>query len=98
MKRILHIFKGIVITGIAAIALTGCEVGAVMDPPQILPDPGLDDGEDDCAEPKRPVPIKPKRNPGGKIERPKLIEDLINKIITRSSSDNSECISYEDYE
>jgi hypothetical protein len=29
---------------------------------------------------KRPIPIKPKKNPGGKIERPKFIDDLLNKV------------------
>jgi hypothetical protein len=52
----------------------------MMDSPQISPDQGLENGS---ADPKRPVPIKPKRNPDGKIQRPKLVEDLINKIVTQ---------------
>ena len=63
-----------------ALTLAGCEAMIVGD---IAPDnPGFESGESDDNNPKRPVPIKPKRNPGGKIERPKAIEDLINQIIT----------------
>lgn len=63
-----------------ALTLAGCEAMMVDD---IAPDnPGFNSGESDDNNPKRPVPIKPKRNPGGKIERPKAIEDLINQIIT----------------
>ena len=62
-----------------ALTLAGCE-SEVLDNPIF---PGYDSGDnDDNYNPKRPVPIKPKRNPGGKIERPKAIEDLINQIIT----------------
>jgi hypothetical protein len=72
-------FKRLLTIALLATAAAGCEVGAVMDSPQISPDPGLENGS---ADPKRPVPIKPKRNPGGRIERPKLIEDLIHQVIT----------------
>jgi hypothetical protein len=88
-------FKRLLTIALLATAAAGCEVGAVMDSPQISPDPGLENGS---ADPKRPVPIKPKRNPDGKIQRPKLVEDLINKIVTRSSVDHNDTLYYEDFE
>ena len=91
-------FKRLLTIALLATAAAGCEVGAVMDPPQITPGPGPDNGSGDWAEPKRPVPIKPKRTPDGKIQRPKLVEDLINKIVTRSSVDHNGTLYYEDFE
>ena len=68
-------------TIVTALALCiGCEVGFDMNNPGIpSPDiPTEDNG--DSQNPKRPIPLKPKKNPGGKIERPKLIDELINKV------------------
>ena len=83
-------FKRLLTIALLATAAAGCEVGAVMDSPQITPGTGLDNGSGDWAEPKRPVPIKPKRNPDGKIQRPKLVEDLINQIVLTNA------MSYDD--
>lgn len=73
-----------IVTIITALTLCiGCEAAfsdVVATPPGGCPDdPGSEDniGSD---IPKRPIPIKPKKNPDGKIERPKLIDELINKV------------------
>lgn len=85
MNRILKIVKGIVIICSVALITVGCE--AAMDaglPPAVIPDRGPDDFNP--GDTKRPVPIKPKRNPGGKIQRPKLIDDLIFQIISTNNA------------
>lgn len=85
MNRILKIVKGIVIICSVALITVGCE--AAMDaqlPPVVIPDRGPEDS--DPGDTKRPVPIKPKRNPGGKIQRPKLIDDLIFQIISTNNA------------
>lgn len=79
MKRIAKIA---VVLSIMTITLAGCEALS-FDVSAPGPDVQIPDNGEDGADPgKRPVPIKPKRNPGGKIERPKLIEDLIHQVIT----------------
>ena len=74
-----------IVTLITALTLSvGCTVD-FMDtgnlPPANPYEPG-DGGSEDLpgGDLKRPIPIKPKKNPGGKIERPKLIDELINKV------------------
>lgn len=86
MNRILKIVKNIVIICSVALITVGCE--AAMDaqlPPAVIPDRGPDE-DFDPGNTKRPVPIKPKRNPGGKIQRPKLIDDLIFQIISTNNA------------
>lgn len=79
MKRIAKIA---VVLSIMTITLAGCEASFDIAGP-VNPDVQIPGGGEDGTDPgKRPVPIKPKRNPGGKIERPKLIEDLIHQVIT----------------
>ena len=60
---------------------------AILDPlPSPDPDtPGSPEEGKDPMLPKRPIPLKPKKNPGGKIERPKLIDDIIGNIFTTNS-------------
>lgn len=69
-------------TIVTALALCiGCEVGFdITDPGIPIPDIPTEDNDGDSQNPKRPIPLKPKKNPGGKIERPKLIDELINKV------------------
>lgn len=86
MKRIYGLKRVFMILAMA-IAVAGCEVGdmqpSIAYPPiNIPPDDGWED-DTNTGSPKSPVPIKPKRNPDGKIQRPKLVEDLINNIISR---------------
>ena len=74
-------------TLISVLALSaGCSVNetGILDPlPSPAPDQPSGPGEGtDPMLPKRPIPLKPKKNPGGKIERPKLIDDIIGKIFT----------------
>lgn len=45
-----------------------------------LPDPIAPGDDNGNGLPKRPIPIKPKKNPGGKIERPKAIDDILDRI------------------
>ena len=74
-----------IVTLITALTLSvGCSFD-VMDtgnPPSSDPYDPNDGGVEDSpgGDLKRPIPIKPKKNPGGKIERPKLIDELINKV------------------
>lgn len=81
--KILYKLKRLSITGVIVLTFVGCEM-AYDAGPHPVPPPG-DGWEDDpnTGSPKRPVPIKPKRNPEGKIQRPKLVEDLILQIITQ---------------
>ena len=71
-------------TLISVLALSvGCSVNeiAILDPlPSPSPDQPSGPGEGDPMQPKRPIPLKPKKNPDGKIERPKLIDELLNKV------------------
>ncbi len=74
-----------IVTLITALTLSvGCTVDFMGT--ANLPSPGPyepgDDGVEDVpgGDLKRPIPIKPKKNPGSKIERPKLIDELINKV------------------
>jgi hypothetical protein len=74
-----------IVTLITALTLSvGCTVDfmGATDPPSSGPydpdDGGLEDSPG--GDLKRPIPIKPKKNPGGKIERPKFIDDLLNKV------------------
>jgi len=66
---------------VATMTLAGCEM-AIDCSPTI---PG--DGNHDTLIPdsKRPIPIKPKKGTGSKIERPKLIDELINEIMSPNS-------------
>lgn len=63
---------------IAAVTLAGCEMA--LDSSPSLPSDGNEGNPDFGQGPKRPIPIKPKKGTGSKIERPKLIDDLINRI------------------
>ena len=71
-----------IVTLVTALTLCiGCSVDfSVMDPVTEPSQP--DKPEDNIPDlfPKRPIPIKPKKNPDGKIERPKLIDELLNKV------------------
>lgn len=78
MKRPINLLRGVAISIFALGTLTGCE--AALDP-SLLIDPDTS-GPTDNSGPKRPIPIKPKKNPTGRVERPKLVDDLINKIIS----------------
>ena len=74
-----------IVTLITALTLSvGCSVDVIDsgNPPSSLPNDPDDGGIEDIpgGDLKRPIPIKPKKNPGGKIERPKLIDELINKV------------------
>ncbi len=86
--KILNRVGRVFIIGAAALTIVGCEAAFDYNPgpttPDINPDPVTPGG------PKRPVPIKPKRNPDGKIQRPKLVEDLINQIVLTNA------MSYDD--
>jgi hypothetical protein len=86
--KILNRAGRVFIIGAAALTIVGCEAAFDDNPgpttPGINPDPVTPGG------PKRPVPIKPKRNPDGKIQRPKLVEDLINQIVLTNA------MSYDD--
>lgn len=84
MNRILKIVKGIVIICSVALITVGCEAAMDAQLPVEIPDSGNEDF--DPGNTKRPVPIKPKRNPGGKIQRPKLIDDLIFQIISTNNA------------
>ena len=67
-----------------ALITVGCEAAMDAQFPAVIPDRGPEDF--DPGDTKRPVPIKPKRNPGGKIQRPKLIDDLIFQIISTNNA------------
>lgn len=74
-----------IVTLFTALTLSvGCSVDAMDADNPTLPNPNDPDdgGIEDIpgGNLKRPIPIKPKKNPGGKIERPKLIDELINKV------------------
>lgn len=74
-----------IVTLFTALTLSvGCSVDDmdVDNPPSSLPYDPDDGGIEDLpgGDLKRPIPIKPKKNPGGKIERPKAIDDIINRI------------------
>ena len=74
-----------IVTLITALTLSvGCSFDATDadNPPISDPYDPNDGGIEDSpgGDLKRPIPIKPKKNPGGKIERPKLIDELINKV------------------
>lgn len=74
-----------IVTLITALTLSvGCTVDLMNTgtPPSSGPYEPDDGGIEDSpgGDLKRPIPIKPKKNPGSKIERPKLIDELINKV------------------
>lgn len=82
---ILKRFSIKIATLITALTLSvGCTVDFMNTtlPPSSEPNDPNDGGIEDSpgGDLKRPIPIKPKKNPGGKIERPKLIDELINKV------------------
>lgn len=82
---ILKRFSIKIVTLITALTLSvGCSVDAMDADNPTLPNPNDPDdgGIEDIpgGNLKRPIPIKPKKNPGGKIERPKAIDDIINRI------------------
>ena len=74
-----------IVTLFTALTLSvGCSVDGMDADNPTLPNPNVPDdgGSEDLpgGDLKRPIPIKPKKNPGGKIERPKAIDDIINRI------------------
>ena len=74
---------------VAALALSiGCSVdphGDVTTPLEPKPVPGVPDDDHGNGDLKNPIPIKPRRNPGSKIERPKFIDDIMDRIFPMGS-------------
>lgn len=74
-----------IVTLFTALTLSvGCSVDGMdaYNPPSSLPYDPDDGGIEDIpgGDLKRPIPIKPKKNPGSKIERPKAIDDILYRI------------------
>lgn len=82
MKRHTKLLRRVAIMAVATMTLAGCEMafdGTVTIPGDENP------GTDLIPDSKRPIPIKPKKGTGSKIERPKLIDELINEIMSPNS-------------
>lgn len=83
MKRHTKLLRRVAIMAVATMTLAGCEMAALDSSPTMpgdgTPDTGL------IPDSKRPIPIKPKKGTGSKIERPKLIDELINEIMSPNS-------------
>lgn len=93
MKRHLTLLRKVAMIAIATASLVGCEMMALDSAPTAPGDLNNGGGEAEDPITKRPIPIKPKKGSGSKIERPKLIDDLIGKILAPGS-----IMEYEPYE